>query len=287
MSYQPLPTSSSVYPPRNADLLGPPYPLKSSAQRSRKLALVRYTAGAIIVTVLLHYALLGAFPHSSYTRQFRASESTAPSETAYQYQPVTNEAAVVLEQLDPSAGQPGTFFRDAFPIRSMLAFWDLAEKEVASRRLDTCRGQLGRELIEAYNRHQLGYCLPQGDNDEVRLASKANTNGSAAIHWQEGEPVPPSRIWCAPVHRDDFSKWWPYPAAPCLSANIRAVQDSSRHYKATGCETTKDGEDLVREMGTERFLGSDLEQILPEVSECKELLERTAVVIGRQDQWNP
>jgi len=283
MSYQPLPTLSSPYPPRNADDLGSPFPLKSSAQRSKRLLLLKYTFGLVCISVLLHYALLGAFPGSTYSRRFAIIQTVSDPDN--KLKAVAEEAALVLEKLDPAVGQPGTFFRDAFPIRSMLAFWDLAEKEVASKGLDTCQGQLGRELIDAYHRHQLGFCLPQDADEQVRLAPIIN--GSDASHWLQGDPIPPSRIWCAPVHRDEFSKWWPYPAAPCLSTNARAVQDDSRKFRAAGCVVTPEGMSLTKEMEGERFLGADLDEILPEASECNELLERTAVVIGRQDQWNP
>jgi hypothetical protein len=46
----------------------------------------------------------------------------------------------------------GGFYRDAYPIRSMLKYWEIAEREVKERGLDTCDGQLGRELIDAHIR---------------------------------------------------------------------------------------------------------------------------------------
>jgi len=52
----------------------------------------------------------------------------------------------------------GGFYRDAYPIRSMIEYWKIAEKEVQERGLDTCNGQLGRELIDAYIRSNVDYC---------------------------------------------------------------------------------------------------------------------------------
>jgi hypothetical protein len=70
-----------------------------------------------------------------------------------------------LPVIDPSehtlriAGNGG-FYRDAYPIRSMLKYWDIAEREVKERGLDTCDGQLGRELINAHVRTTVAYCRP-------------------------------------------------------------------------------------------------------------------------------
>jgi hypothetical protein len=54
----------------------------------------------------------------------------------------------------------GGFYRDAYPIRSMIKYWEIAEKEVQEHGLDTCKGQLGRELIDAYIRSTVDYCHP-------------------------------------------------------------------------------------------------------------------------------
>jgi hypothetical protein len=54
----------------------------------------------------------------------------------------------------------GGFYRDAYPIRSMLKYWELAEREIKARGLDTCNGQLGRELIDAHIRTTVDYCHP-------------------------------------------------------------------------------------------------------------------------------
>lgn len=272
MSYQPVPLHEHdpSYPPiRPSDTLGPPYALKSN-RRHRWWTAIKWIAGLLFSLLVLHYAILGAWPHSSYAAHFRdLDDSTVQAE----YVAASTAAEAMLEQLDPAAGQPGTFFRDAHPIRSMLAFWELAEKEVKAKNLDTCHGQLSTELIDAYHQSQMAYCLPRGST-AVQLAS----NGTSGAE---------TRIWCMPVQRNAFSKWWPYPAAPCLSTNIRAVQDSERKFVARGCEITDDGVHLQDEMKRERFLGSDLESVESDLGTCKDVLDRTVIIIGRQDQWNP
>ena len=271
--YSPVPTSErTLYPPTfREEGSGPPYPLRRNKQ-DRRWLVVKLVTGSFVAIFIFHYFILGAFPTSAYTQHFRPVLETL-DDAAYSAAAAA-ASHEILEHLDPAAGQPGTFFRDTRPIRSMLAFFELAEKEVKTRGLDTCDGQLGKELIDAYHRSHMAYCLPQGEHSLV-----PNTSLTAFDT--------PSRIWCAPVHRDSFSKWWPYPAAPCLSTNIRAVADNDRQFRADGCTLTEDGEKLKDEMDKERFLGSDLQKIEADVSQCKEILDRTLIVIGRQDQWNP
>lgn len=279
MTYQPLPTTDgeASYPPilASRDDIGPPYPLKSS-HRNRWRSMIKWILGPVFALAILHYVLLGAFPGSTYAAHFRTYNDEPVRED---YMAATAAASAMLEQLDPAAGQPGTFFRDAHPIRSMLAFWELAEKEVKARGLDTCQGQLSKELVEAYHRSQMAYCLPHDASEDIHLTSMGN--GSLA------ELRGGTSIWCMPVREDGFSKWWPYPAAPCLSVNIRPVQDSERKFRSQGCQLTTHGERLKEEMDRERFLGSDLDGVDEEITSCKEVLDRTIIVIGRQDQWNP
>lgn len=42
----------------------------------------------------------------------------------------------------------------------MIKYWEIAEREVRERGLDTCQGQLSRELIDAYVRSAVNYCYP-------------------------------------------------------------------------------------------------------------------------------
>jgi hypothetical protein len=279
--YPPLSSSSS--PGRLLDALraynpfSPEHHAGSHSLKSKRIATtVKYLGSAFVALGILHFVFIGAFPKSAYTAAFRSKSWCSDPE----YAAAAAAADAVLAKLNPDAGEPGTFFRDSYPIRSMLAFWELAEKEVNARGLDTCGDQLGYGLIEAYHRSQVAYCMPDGVHE---LQVSPIRNGS---HWN-GEPVPPTTIECAPVHRDEFSKWWPYPASPCLSTNIRAVPDELRKFVAAGCEVTDDGANLFTEMGNEGFLGKEITRSDLEVAECKEVVDHTVVIIGRQDQWNP
>ncbi|ORX36448.1 hypothetical protein BD324DRAFT_580795 [Kockovaella imperatae] len=226
-------------------------------------SLLKFTAIGAIVLVLLHFAILGAFPPI-----YAGSWTTDRDQDTYDA--VLHHAHVMVPGIDPAAGVPGAFFRDSYPIRSMLAFWELAKQEVAARNLDTCGDQLGEGLIDAYHQSILGYCLPRDAQHHITLANQTDAN---------------TRIWCAPVHRHPFSNWWPYPAAPCLSTHIRPIADKQREFHAHGCEITADGAALDNEMGREMFLGSNLRP--GDDSPCRTALNHTAIVIGRQDQWNP
>jgi len=79
--------------------------------------------------------------------------------------------------------------------------------------------------------------------------------------------------------------WWPYPAAPCLSTDLRAIKDEEQKYRAVGSRLTNDGVDLESEMGKEKFIGTSLD--LSDERGCKERVERTLIMIHRQDEWNP
>ncbi|KAL7418598.1 hypothetical protein Q5752_007056 [Cryptotrichosporon argae] len=287
--YEALPTvdPASTYPP-------------SSPPRARRrgvlflsaapAAVLKYAAGGSLFLFLVHYALLGLFPASSYADTYHATVSTYfPSSSPPYPSYTTPHAAAVLDSVGlDGQRQPGTFFRDPRPLRTALAFWELAEREVAARRLDTCGGKLGRELVDAYARHEVAYCVPPGVDAGARGFTPVEHNGSHAIPWDPAVPVDGTEIYCAPVHRDAFSRWWPYPAAPCVSKNLRAVQDDGRRFHAV-CAVTDDGARLGTEMGRERFLGSDSDRIGTDddAAQCKERVERTLLVIGRQDQWNP
>lgn len=70
------------------------------------------------------------------------------------HSPATDIPSNYLLRIEANGG----FYRDAYPIRSMLKYWNIAEKEVKERGLDTCNGQLGRELIDAHLRTTIDYC---------------------------------------------------------------------------------------------------------------------------------
>ncbi|KAK4683948.1 hypothetical protein P7C73_g6260, partial [Tremellales sp. Uapishka_1] len=272
-AYQPLPT----YPPSSSlPAHGPPYPLKPTSARLTLLTGLKYLIGTSAALLVLHYVLIGAFPSSAYSARFQSSSS-------HRYTAAAALADDVLSRLDPSAGQPGTFFRDSQPIKTALAFLHLAEREVEARGLDTCKDQLGEALIDAYHSSELAYCLPEGEGLDVDGAFEPT-----ALHlYLPSNATPPSRISCTPVHHAAFSKWWPYPAAPCFSTNLRTIAGEERKFRAVGCAVTEKGKALGREMGRERYLGSEV--VLEPLSgvECTERVERTVMVIGRQDQWNP
>jgi hypothetical protein len=148
-----------------------------------------------------------------------------------------------------------TYYRDAFPIRSILHYLERAEAEIAARDLDTCDDKLGRSLVEAYHRTRLTYVSPSSPGG--------------------------SEISCAQVKSDRLSEWWPVPAAPCLSTNLRA---NGRELQKMDAAVTAEGEHLWEEMRRERFVGSHLGEW---DGECGETIGRTLLVIPRQDQWNP
>jgi hypothetical protein len=68
---------------------------------------------------------------------------------------------------------------------------------------------------------------------------------------------------------------------------VRAVPDDLRKFVAAGCAVTDDGANLFTEMGNEGFLGKEITRSDLEMAECKEVVDHTVVIIGRQDQWNP
>ncbi|WVR04104.1 hypothetical protein IAU60_001103 [Kwoniella sp. DSM 27419] len=298
-SYQPLPTSAvsaspAGYPPNQLDApvrpvsWGLPFDLgngrfQMSRTKSKSKAYTWLVIRGLVVfsvgLVVLHFLILGLAPDSSYSGRFASSKAGDDA-----FEAAAGLADDVLGRLDPSASRPGSFFRDSYPLRSMAAFWDLAEKEVAARGLDTCNGQLSRELVTAYHEAELAYCLPAGISADS--AQPTNFNNSRPGHWDGTTPVPATTITCSPVHRSLFSQWWPYPAAPCLATNLRTVPGDDRKFAAKDCQLTVEGEKLRGEMGTERFLGSDIVEAASDAP-CEELIERTLLVIGRQDQWNP
>jgi hypothetical protein len=174
----------------------------------------------------------------------------------------------------------GGFYRDAYPIRSMLRYWEIAEREVKARGLDTCNGQLGRELIDAHIRTTVDYC---------------HTPVGPAFWWsdwadfQDGEEHGTS-VKCTAPHHDDFSRWWPHPIAPCISTNLRPVPDTYTSYHAQSCAMTEEGEKLKLEMldgdqKDQKFVGTDIQN--GDAGVCEHILNRTILEIPRQDQWNP
>ncbi|WVQ77816.1 hypothetical protein IAR50_007506 [Cryptococcus sp. DSM 104548] len=288
MSYQQVPHEDpsdlpTSYPPLQH--IGPPYALaRPTKHRITPSLVLKYTLYAVGGLVVFHYVLIGAFPTSRYTENFRQWQNVGLTQDDYVYTTESSSASDLLAQLDPDSGQPGTFFRDAYPLRTMLAFWELAQKEVEERGLDTCSDQLGKGLVEGYHRSQMDYCIPPG-----KMGLDLIDNNSSAWEVASGEKVEATRIVCSPVHRDDFTKWWPYPAAPCVSTNMRTVVGEEKRYRAVGCRVTDDGMKLNNEMDREKFIGTSAESldVDDKRGDCKERIEHTMVLIPRQDQWNP
>ncbi|WWC87572.1 uncharacterized protein L201_002462 [Kwoniella dendrophila CBS 6074] len=285
-NYEPLPTSdsASTYPP----LPGPAFqPKRHTKIQITPVLILKYVLGLCGGLVIFHYVIIGAFPNSRYSKYTNNNDINGGNGEIYAS--AVSTAQGVLDKLDPSAGQPGTFFRDSFPLKTMSTFWELAEKEVKARNLDTCNEQLSRKLIDSYHSTQLAYCTPEGNEldqfDPIPISNHSHTHESESNLNIEG-----TTIFCSTVHRSTFSRWWPYPAAPCISKNLRTIPSSERMFRSAGCKLTEEGIKLDIEMGRERFLGSDTEKIddLQDDSvKCKSTIERTLLVIGRQDQWNP
>lgn len=261
--YQPVPTS---YPPESAT--GPPFPLRT--KRASTWTIIKYGLGLVVTFAAAHYLLTLVFPNSSLLHPFRPK---LHGSDFVDYAAAEAAALEVLNHIDPSSKTPGTFFRDSYPIRSALAFWDLAERQVDAKGLDTCDGQISRELVEAYHATRMTYCSP-GNEFELAPINLTHTPLES----------PATYISCSAVHRNPFTKWWPYPAAPCISSNIRFVKGDQRAYLGV-CDVTADGQSLRSEMVGENFVGSDLTTV--DEAECMERIDHTVMIIKRQDQWNP
>ena len=146
--------------------------------------------------------------------------------------------------------QSTSLFRDAHPLQTIERFHDIAIDAIASKGVDTCDDKLGRKLLEAYQRTRLDYAT--GD----------------------------TTIQCVSVKADPESSWWPVPEAPCFARNLSA---SERSFRSVNSSVTSAGHDLDEAVGHERFLGTDL----GEADECGTPVDRTLLVIRRQDQFNP
>jgi hypothetical protein len=184
----------------------------------------------------------------------------------------------------------GLFYRDAYPIRSMVKYFEVAEREVKARGLDTCDGQLGRELIDAYARSAIDYCRPH----VRRRSPSAQERKDIQLNIYQDGIMDATTITCAPVHHDDFSRWWPHPLSPCFSTNLHPIKDTYTSYHADSCTLTEEGEQLKAEMldgdqKDQKFVGTDIQDVEGEggAGTCKSLLNRTIIEIPRQDQWNP
>lgn len=239
---------------------------------------VRYTLLAIGTLSLIHVTAVWFSPNDTYTVTNKYAWPALPQ---------------ILDNSDADANddsrwtevhEEGGFRRDPYPLRTILSFWDLAEKEVEARGANTCDGQLGRQFIDAYHETDFAYCTPGGhalNSDATAAAREAahgpKTNQSSTI------------ITCSAIQRHSFTKWWPYPAAPCLSTNLRLIKGERKAFHAVGCDATSDGARLDTEMDKEDFLGLRISRLDPSDPDanCTERINHTTILIGRQDQWNP
>lgn len=221
--------------------------------------------------------IIGAFPASTYARTTRYQTSWTDE---------VDGVPDLLSQLHPSYGQPGTFFRDTYPLKSMVAFHQLAIEEVAAKGLDTCGDQLGMKFIESYSNSAIPYCV-SSETSSFEPIIIVNTSRS---HTHHSTSTPSStQIWCTPNRQDGFTDWWPYPNSPCIATNLQPIKDEDRIFRAVGCEVTDQGKELLVNMENEAFLGNHMRSVDLEYpdAQCKDVVERTVMIIGRQDQWNP
>lgn len=245
---------------------------------------IRYTLIALTTIALIHLSFVWLAPEHSYTATVRTAIWDSPRVS--DGSPHSPDHAVHHQTPTKGHQAQGAFFRDPFPLRTLVSFWDLAEREVAAKSLDTCESQLGRQFIDSYHETELPYCVPHGLPSGQNAAAARNTSGS----WKQGDgALPPTYITCSAIHRHPFTRWWPYPAAPCLSSNLRMIQGEAKASRAAGCEVTDEGNKLVVEMGKEDFMGPHAVNIDLDSDEavCREVIDHTTLLIGRQDQWNP
>lgn len=185
----------------------------------------------------------------------------------------------------------GGFYRDMYPIRTMLKYWEIAEREVKERGLDTCDGQLSRGLIDSYVRSELDYCHPPVSFfSPFPLAGLIVERDGLTVDQDDDTDETASRITCAPAFHDEFTKWWPHAISPCISSNLRPIPDTHTQYHSRSCNVTPEGESLKKEMLADdqrfiKFVGTNIEE--GEAEDCIEHLNRTWIEIPRQDRWNP
>jgi hypothetical protein len=187
-----------------------PQPGSTPHARSSRLSLwiaVRYTLIACATIIIVHALLVVVAPDHPYTTSVR-SALLRPS-------PISTPT---WSFPDIRGGQAGGFYRDPKPIKTILGFLDLAEREVQAKGLDTCWDKLGPRFIEEYHSTDMVYCTPESDEGGSRARNQSR--------YRENENLP-TYITCSAIHRNEFTKWWPYPAAPCLSSNLRMVEGNS------------------------------------------------------------
>jgi hypothetical protein len=222
-------------------------------------------------------------------------------------------ASATVPDMD-TVDAPGALalLRDPTPGATAQRFWRLAEAEIAALGVDTCNNKLGRPLVDAYARHKVQFCgepfvfapSETGVHEHwhpTRRAGRRQVDYEESAEHEpestETEPTEPSvkkeqeyraSVLCMPVQQDDFTRWWPYPTSPCVSRNLQPSRNGEgvgEQFEAL-CPATREGKQLLEEMGRETFLGNRLD-IVDAAQACTERVEHTLLVIHRQDQWNP
>ncbi|KAJ7449198.1 hypothetical protein FB451DRAFT_1375098 [Mycena latifolia] len=179
------------------------------------------------------------------------------------------------------------FFRDPHPALHARLFLARAQAEIAARRLDTCGGQLGGRMVDAYLAAAVPYC------------SASSTSSSNTSHEQNGSST--SSITCFPARAGDGTpnQWWPYQQAFCASRNLAHSHGWGGDVRRRGlfsghCAITEAGATLKANMGGEVFLGTEFDDADNEDSKeghgeqaCGERIEHPVLFVPRQDRWNP
>ncbi len=177
--------------------------------------------------------------------------------TTYLNQPISVSEGLSVDEKQ-SAGRRHA---DRTPMLTARRFLELAERDVASRELNSCDGRLGRELIQAYIGSKWDYCNTQVDDN-------------------------PSHIDCFPVKRSSFSNWWPYPNAFCTASNLRPIPNRPEYLEGN-CKLTVEGKSLKVAMKNERFLGQYFTEVQAWPIDHQKQVNYTTLIINRQDEWNP
>lgn len=150
--YDALPLSDLQPPsspsPSHRERPWPPPGLRKERSPASAAALTLRTVGfTVLATTLVFATFIFVFSH------FSADTAT----------PISSLTSIIGQhgaKQTVSLSGAGGFYRDPHPIRTMLKYWEIAEREVAEKGLDTCKGQLSRELIDAYVRSAIDYCHP-------------------------------------------------------------------------------------------------------------------------------
>ncbi|KAJ6493988.1 hypothetical protein C8R47DRAFT_1194823 [Mycena vitilis] len=249
-AYTPLPTSAGYPPPQSHTILSR---LTPQAPPTRIRRLLAFIAVLSLSSTLLVYLVFSPFSLSGFT----TGSSTTSSSDYYD------------DDYAESGGDgpSSPFFRDTHPALHARLFLARAQAEIKARGLNTCNGQLGARMVDAYIDNAVSYC---GADDS------------------------PTAITCFPAGRaapkDTPNAWWPYPQAFCASNQLTHATGWGGNVPARGtfagqCAVSDDGERLKADMGREVFLGKEF--VEGGEGECGEVITHPVLFIHRQDRWNP